>query len=276
MVDDIIQAGSCTSDNITVGNDSITSVTKVTIPPSKLPNFLKVVSDETNLAEYNASCISSLAENTMALSSTISDWSGMYTQLKLSHAIGTIPYRWDRPNGKYFTTAHLIATRCHVPLTIYVCSGSLFANGKVTGTEKAAIIKQAIGLPNQARLMHSLGKQKKILAIEENDGEWEFVFDHMHLNTLQPFLSSRILATFHRHKNPALPITASWHIGLCNSDGWNGTCDGGCRCDDLNGVIEACANCFGGYVHCPTWLRKEKIISSDNVTTPKTDEDQDQ
>ncbi|CAE7559231.1 unnamed protein product, partial [Symbiodinium pilosum] len=136
------------------------------------------------------------------------DWTAMYTQFRVSHALGTVPYRWDQagPDGTPYMSASLLEARFLDPLPVVVARGALFADASVEGSVKAQLVKERLDLKIEEPLMKQLGEQGKALLMQESETEWELIFSHQHLSTLPH--QTRVVATFKR--SPARPITSSW------------------------------------------------------------------
>eukprot|EP00755_Sulcionema_specki_P026156 Sspe_Gene.15953::Locus_5580_Transcript_1_1_Confidence_1.000_Length_711::g.15953::m.15953 len=119
----------------------------------------KVVGGEQGLVEYYT-----------AFPRGESDWSALYLQFDASHALESLGNRWDQG----FEKARLV--KCVIPrLEVVVAAGADFASGGMSGEEKARRVKEELGIPLDAPLMHSLGDQGKCLACLESVGQWELV-----------------------------------------------------------------------------------------------------
>ncbi|CAJ1370941.1 unnamed protein product [Effrenium voratum] len=158
----------------------------------------KVLGCESTLAEYN--------DHSSRFGNPRSDWKAMYTQLMASHALGTVPYRWDQMDsqGSPYRCANLVQVCFLEPLPVVRCSGPFFWDGSVPGEEKAAVLRSALGLSKEP-LMAQLGLAQKAVLMEETEGEWELILDHRHLAALPH--ESCLVATFQRG---ALPVTATF------------------------------------------------------------------
>eukprot|EP00927_Polykrikos_kofoidii_P067511 TRINITY_DN62999_c0_g1_i1.p1 TRINITY_DN62999_c0_g1~~TRINITY_DN62999_c0_g1_i1.p1 ORF type:complete len:258 (-),score=35.34 TRINITY_DN62999_c0_g1_i1:15-788(-) len=179
--------------------------------------FYKVVGNEEGLAAYNQKSLDFLEAKAFNSSHVVrSDWTAMYTQLLKSHAMGTVPYRWEtRQNAhgeaEHYDEAHLVEVRLLQALEVVVCKGCIFFDGQVSGTTKAAIVKSRLGLEAKESLMQALGHQGKALLVQETEGEWELVISHEHLASLS--CKDKRIACFYRHRS--LPTTVAW----CAEDG---------------------------------------------------------
>ncbi|CAE6916047.1 unnamed protein product [Symbiodinium sp. CCMP2592] len=164
-------------------------------------SIARVVGSEKNLKEYNEN-------RRVATEGAEKDWTAMYTQFRVSHALGTVPYRWDQrgADGQPYTTASLLEARFMEPLPVVVAHGGLFADGAVEGSMKAQVVKEHLGLNVEEPLMKQLGAQGKALLMQETEEEWELIFSHQHLAALEH--QTRVVASF--KKSPARPITGSW------------------------------------------------------------------
>lgn len=83
------------------------------------------------------------AEQNRSTATQAADWRALYTQFLAEHALGTIPYRWERGHDE----AILVQATIPQPLDVVVVGGAQFHQGNIGGTEKASIIKKQLGIP---------------------------------------------------------------------------------------------------------------------------------
>jgi len=134
------------------------------------------------------------------------EWRALYTQFQCEHVLGTVPYRWEKEH----TEATLVEATFTSPLQIVVIDGPMFHDGSVSGADKAAAVKAALGLSPSDPLMVELGRRGKVALVRETEEEWELIVPHALLNSL-PF-TERIVCRFRRH--PAMQITHRWRDEL--------------------------------------------------------------
>ena len=150
--------------------------------------------------------------------SPVSDWSALYTQFQAEHALGTIPYRWERDaNNNNNERATLVEATIQTPLNIVVLDGPIFYESKLTGEEKAKLIKERLGMDPLQPLLEGLGRQGKVAMVRETADEWELILPRSIVETAK--LTERTVAGFQRHRH--LPVTAQW----CLFDGHDGSDD---------------------------------------------------
>jgi hypothetical protein len=173
----------------------------------------KVVGNENDLTEYNAKKIVDVASR-CSTANWETDWTAMYTQFKQSHALGTVPYRWEQEDasGNPYMVASLVEVHLREPLDVVVAAGQTFWDSAVDGLAKAHIVKEHLGIPATNGLMSSLGQQRKALLMQETEDEWELIFCHKHLASLQH--EDRTVASFERAAT--FPVTSHWRA---NADG---------------------------------------------------------
>ena len=135
-------------------------------------------------------------------STPLPDWSALYTQFLAEHALGTVPYRWEKEHQE----AILIRASIQQPFDVVVVDGSGFHDGNVSGNEKAIIIKKQLNIPPNEPLMEALGRQNKAALVRETADEWELILPHNLLPTLS--LQEAPVARFQRHQR--FPVTAKW------------------------------------------------------------------
>jgi len=135
----------------------------------------------------------------------VSDWSALYTQFQAEHALGTIPYRWERDSNERAT---LVEATIQTPLNIVVLDGPIFYESQWTGQEKAKLIKERLFGMNDLDLplLEGLGRQGKVAMVRETADEWELILPQNIVETAE--LTERAVAGFQRHRH--LPVTAQW------------------------------------------------------------------
>jgi hypothetical protein len=185
-----------------------------------------------SLREYNASfCRGSSSGERASTAAAMNDWAAMYLQLQTDHALGTLPYRWERGH----TTAKLVRATINSCastsfghdnnpqrqpdeswLSIVKMEGPLLHDTSVSGAEKAATIKQVLNIPQHKPLMETLGEQGRVALIRETATEWELVISHNLLDKLT--IQETDMALFQRcsiSTNPSamiLPLTKHWKL----------------------------------------------------------------
>lgn len=120
----------------------------------------KVVGDEASIEEY----ISLHPPRVQG------EWSALYLQFDEAHALGTVSYRWDQG----YKLARLLRASLRTVQVVLV-DAPWMPDGRIPGDEKAAVLKEALGLPQEELLTRSLGQKQKILACRETDEQWELV-----------------------------------------------------------------------------------------------------
>lgn len=172
------------------------TITEIVVP--RISTYKVVPDADGSLLSYNTICINDR-------SSTIPrDWSAMYLQFLSEHALGTVPYRWERG----FNHAKLVeATFCN--LKVVIVDGPVFHDGNVDGKTKADIIKELLNLDRSKPLMEALGDLEKAALIRETEDEWELILSHSYLPDLA--FEERDVAVFERH--PKMPVTCRWRLG---------------------------------------------------------------
>jgi hypothetical protein len=203
----------------------------------------KAVGNEADLTEYNDVITKKCQERYSGAASFDLDWSAMYTQLFKSHALGTVCYRWEGDDP--YSHSNLLEITIEESLQVIVCNGSVFHDGNISGSEKAALVKSAIGIPISAGLMDVLGEQRKALLMEETQGEWELIFNRSHLSLIQH--KDRMLGSFER--SAVRGCTQLWcAYGDEQHDDASGPHMMRYECDEM------CVEALGGEAVLPSWL----------------------
>mmetsp|Transcript_15926 Transcript_15926/g.34602 ORF Transcript_15926/g.34602 Transcript_15926/m.34602 type:complete len:221 (-) Transcript_15926:21-683(-) len=172
------------------------AITEIVVP--RISTYKVVPDADGSLLSYNAICIN-------GRSSTIShDWSAMYLQFRSEHALGTVPYRWERG----FSHAKLVEAT-FFNLKVVIIDGPLFHDGNVDGKKKADMIKELLNLDPSKPLMEALGDLEKAALIRETEDEWELILSHSYFPDLA--VEERDVAVFERH--PKMPVTRRWRLG---------------------------------------------------------------
>mmetsp|Transcript_16853 Transcript_16853/g.33555 ORF Transcript_16853/g.33555 Transcript_16853/m.33555 type:complete len:239 (-) Transcript_16853:228-944(-) len=159
---------------------------------------------DTTLSAYNDSCRRGHCPGPGP--SAPDDWGGcVYTQFSAIHALGTIPYRWDRGHDE----ARLVSAALAAPLDVVVADGPSMHDGRVAGTPKATSLKKALGIDPGVPLMDALAVRRQVLMVRETEDWWELLFPHALLENL--VYGERGVALFQRHPK-GLPLTHRWRI----------------------------------------------------------------
>ena len=146
---------------------------KVTLNVS---DFLyKVIGDEGSLHEYNE-------YRRPSPTTPVSDWSACYLQCSLSHALGTLPYRWDQG----YETAQLLRLSLRPDVSVAVVDDSTMASGAASGVVKARRCKEWLGVDTATPLWQSLERERVLLCMLETDGEAEVVVPHSMVSEVVP------------------------------------------------------------------------------------------
>eukprot|EP01098_Paradermamoeba_levis_P007633 TRINITY_DN3167_c0_g1_i1.p1 TRINITY_DN3167_c0_g1~~TRINITY_DN3167_c0_g1_i1.p1 ORF type:complete len:227 (+),score=47.40 TRINITY_DN3167_c0_g1_i1:159-839(+) len=129
----------------------------------------KVFGTESSALEYFEA-----AEARRPPSSSPSDWgNSLYFQFDVSHTLGTINYRFDQG----YSLARLWSIKFE-NLNVVIADdlhSNFLIDGKVTGKEKATLLKQLLGFDESKMLMDCLGEKGSALCIRETENEWELV-----------------------------------------------------------------------------------------------------
>uniref|UniRef100_A0A7S1ZD14 Uncharacterized protein n=1 Tax=Trieres chinensis TaxID=1514140 RepID=A0A7S1ZD14_TRICV len=148
-------------------------------------------------------------------SKQLTDWSAMYFQFQTGHALGTVPYRWERN----FPSAALVRATLY-NLKVHVLNNHSLHDGGVSGLEKADLIKKALRIEQSQSLMEALGERGEAALIQETEEEWELIISHGLLKNTN--IKERPLVLFKRHHR--FPITRQWKVA--GSASWNDWDDG--------------------------------------------------
>merc|ERR1719215_2615242 len=117
----------------------------------------KCVGDEAGIEEYVAAHPPRV----------LGDWSALYMQFDVPHALGTVGYRWDQG----YSSARVI--RASLPeLRAVVADAPWMPDGSVGGEAKAEAVRKALALPADVPLMQAVGEQGKALVCRETDNQW--------------------------------------------------------------------------------------------------------
>lgn len=138
------------------GSDSL-RLAEVLVP--SLEAF-KVVGDQCSLLDYDAAHPPRVH----------GEWSAMYLQFDEAHALGTTGYRWDMGYG----IARLLHLRLQ-DVTAIVADAAWLPDGSMPGDEKAARLKEAMGLPPGTHLMEALEHRRQVMVCRETEGQWELI-----------------------------------------------------------------------------------------------------
>ena len=154
---------------------------------------------ETLLSHYNGEATRRKDDDEIQ----VSDWRAAYTQFLASHALGTVPYRWERGGHEQ---AVLLEIAFRDPIDVYVFDGPALHDGSIPAVDKALAIKRRLKIDPDVPLMKGLGRQNKMALVRETAKEWELIMDLDHLKRLA--CQERKVARFQRHKT--FPITTKW------------------------------------------------------------------
>ena len=102
--------------------------------------------------------------------------------------------------------ARLVKIRFLDKLNIVVLDGQLWHDNSICGSEKAALAKKELGIPEHQPLIAALGERGKVAMVRETADEWELIIPHDLL--LKLGYEETGIAVFARH--PRLPITHRW------------------------------------------------------------------
>ena len=152
----------------------------------------KIVGGNHTLESYNQQCLQR--------SKGESDWEALYTQFHRDHVLGTLPYRWESGESQ----AKLIRVTFEELVMLRV-EGSIMYDGAMSGSEKAALLKPALGIKPDEPLM---GQAPRPLLVRETQHEWELVFPHGLLSRGE--YEEEVIAVFRRPVDR--PITTSWSM----------------------------------------------------------------
>jgi len=130
------------------------------------------------------------------------DWRALYTQFLRDHVLGTIPYRWNR-----FEHATLLEVTFK-ELDIVVLDGSIFFDGKISGDDKARVVKEVMNLAFDSPLMENLGNRGMCALVRENEDEWELIIPHNLFAKLD--FTEKVIMKFRKHEQ--YPLTESWKL----------------------------------------------------------------
>ena len=170
-----------------------------TVVISELEFYKVIDAAKETVQNYNAGCISCQ----MIRTSEICDWSGLYTQFKSAHALGTLPYRWENDLTSH---ASLVRVTIHTPIRIVVLDGALWHSGNVTGKTKAELAKQELAVPMDEPLVAFLGRFNTALLVQETAEEPELIFSHDFFAALNK--TEHTVALFRRQGHR--PVTSQW------------------------------------------------------------------
>jgi hypothetical protein len=120
--------------------------------------FFKAIGDVVGVAGYM----------TRFGSRNSSDWSGLYLQLNVQHSVETCGYRWENFKESLLCC---VDVQCEA---LFVTS-EFMGLTDVSGEEKAAFLKKALGFSAEYLLMEELGRRNLCLLCLESANEWELV-----------------------------------------------------------------------------------------------------
>ena len=132
---------------------------------AKNVKLYKVTHGVCTLLEYNSAHKDDL-DGTDSLQHA--EWRALYTQFQADHVLGTVPYRWEKGHAEAVLIEATLAS-----VDIVEIDGPILHDGSVSGGEKAAAVKEKLGLPEAEPLMEALGRLGKTALVRETEDEWE-------------------------------------------------------------------------------------------------------
>ena len=184
---------------------------------AKNVKLYKVTHGACTLLEYNSAHKDDL-DGTDSLQHA--EWRALYTQFQADHVLGTVPYRWEKGHAEAVLTEATLAS-----VDIVEIDGPILHDGSVSGGEKAAAVKEKLGLPAAEPLMEALGRLGKTALVRETEDEWELIVPHALLDKLS--LTERVVARFRKHPN--MSITHTWRAESDVSGIWHAWVEGSTR-----------------------------------------------
>ena len=184
---------------------------------AKNVKLYKVTHGACTLLEYNSAHKDDL-DGTDSLQHA--EWRALYTQFQADHVLGTVPYRWEKGHAEAVLIEATLAS-----VDIVEIDGPILHDGSVSGGEKAAAVKEKLGLPAAEPLMEALGRLGKTALVRETEDEWELVVPHALLDKLS--LTERVVARFRKHPN--MSITHTWRAESDVSGMWHAWVEGSTR-----------------------------------------------
>ena len=184
---------------------------------AKNVKLYKVTHGACTLLEYNSAHKDDL-DGTDSLQHA--EWRALYTQFQADHVLGTVPYRWEKGHAEAVLIEATLAS-----VDIVEIDGPILHDGSVSGGEKAAAVKEKLGLPAAEPLMEALGRLGKTALVRETEDEWELIVPHALLDKLS--LTERVVARFRKHPN--MSITHTWRAESDVSGMWHAWVEGSTR-----------------------------------------------
>ena len=184
---------------------------------AKNVKLYKVTHGVCTLLEYNSAHKDDL-DGTDSLQHA--EWRALYTQFQADHVLGTVPYRWEKGHAEAVLIEATLAS-----VDIVEIDGPILHDGSVSGGEKAAAVKEKLGLPAAEPLMEALGRLGKTALVRETEDEWELIVPHALLDKLS--LTERVVARFRKH--PSMSITHTWRAESDVSGMWHAWVEGSTR-----------------------------------------------
>ena len=139
--------------------------------PLSPPSLVRQLDLQQNIIVYK--CLGhqdTLVEYQAAYPPRDGDWAAMYLQFDLPHALGTVPYRWEH--------GYAMATVVRITLSkvkVVIIDAEWMPDATVNGQAKAAAVKKALDLPDEACLMAELASRGLALACRETEKQFELV-----------------------------------------------------------------------------------------------------
>lgn len=109
---------------------------------------------------------------------TNSDWSAIYLQTSISHALNYLEHKAYQTEYNY-----LLLVKFSTRLENIVIHDKIFGNPNISGNEKATLLKEQFNMSSDLLLMDNLNKPLLLL---DNDAEYELIVPH-HLLTNSNF-----------------------------------------------------------------------------------------
>ncbi|VBB17549.1 hypothetical protein YASMINEVIRUS_11 [Yasminevirus sp. GU-2018] len=98
---------------------------------------------------------------------TTSDWSGIYFQFSIDHALRSLFYRTDQGYEKM-----RLVEITFKGLDVFKLTGDIFIDGSVSDVEKSTVVKDTLSIDKQKKLVESV---KGALMIEELKNDFELI-----------------------------------------------------------------------------------------------------
>ena len=124
----------------------------------------KCIGGESSIAEYVKD---TFAPDTQQRN--ISDWSGLYMQFDVAHALSTVGYRWDQG----YQIARVLGATLH-DVSVVLVDAEWMPDAGVSGEAKSAALREILGLDSTTLpLLEGLDLQRCVLVCRETQDQWE-------------------------------------------------------------------------------------------------------